>query len=433
MTDEKAGDAPENTCDSAITQATESNDSTKTPTLSTQPRLSLIGGQWMNEIYESAPPSSARPSLDNYDEESNEREGKQDETLFSEVTDLAELAEATELLAQVRSLWIQDIEDPTTATTATTETPAQDNEKKLKARMSSGLTLLAQKRVYKTLSDYIMALRLKLLDNREQEEQEEVCAFLLNKTLLGDLIRQLHNMTFQAMRDVGLLFKELFRRKRPETIDYLTNRPHLIGFLIENYQDEAATHSYGTILRQCVRVEELCRAVLWHPSFYLFFNYVQDENFEVASDSFATFTLALVKQKKLAVEFMLEHFDTFMVEEWNKLLMTRTYVTKRQSIKIIRDLLTARSNFKVMIRYVNEVECCKVIAELLSGRKNAIRADAYHVMKIFILNPRKSPEIVKFLVERRKKIMKGLEKLTPTTEIDKVMDLLAALKLPSES
>lgn len=234
------------------------------------------------------------------------------------------------------------------------------------------------------------------------------------------------------MKDVGLIFKMLFSHKKEAVTGYLQRRHYLLTYMIEKYPEPAAAHSYGTILRQCARMEELCCALFSLDAFYNFFDLVQADTFETASDAFATLTICLSKHPKLVSGFLLENFERFIVDQWNKLLMLRSYVTKRQALKCLRDILTARTNFKVMMKYVNHMQCFKVMTALLCGRKAATRLDAYHIFKIFILNPRKSPEIIKFALLKKKKILEALDKITPTPEVDRVIDLVMALEPPAQ-
>ncbi len=61
--------------------------------------------------------------------------------------------------------------------------------------------------------------------------------------------------------------------------------------------------------------------------------------------------------------------------------MSRNYVTKRQSLKLLGELLLNRSNFAVMIKYINSADNLKIMMNLLRGTTKAIQFEAFHGKK----------------------------------------------------
>lgn len=133
--------------------------------------------------------------------------------------------------------------------------------------------------------------------------------------------------------------------------------------------------------------------------------------FDVASDAFATFKLLLTKHKKsLVADFLNTNFDS-VFERYNVLLESRNYVTKRQSLKLLGELLLDRINYKAMIKYINAPQNLKILMNLLRGTTKAIQTEAFHVFKIFVANPNKSKPIVEILHLNRDKLIEFLKKL----------------------
>lgn len=63
----------------------------------------------------------------------------------------------------------------------------------------------------------------------------------------------------------------------------------------ETQGNNAAALTYGTMHREVVRFEPLCRLVLFHPSFLKMFDYMQLPTFEIASDAAASFRETLTR------------------------------------------------------------------------------------------------------------------------------------------
>jgi calcium binding protein 39 len=117
----------------------------------------------------------------------------------------------------------------------------------------------------------------------------------------------------------------------------------------------------------------------------------------------------LTKHKVLCAKFLETHFDDFC-KKYNVLLQSRNYVTKRQSLKLLGELLLNRSNFAIMMKYINSPENLKIMMNLLRGTTKAIQFEAFHVFKIFVANPKKSAGVIEILSRNKKKLIEFLQK-----------------------
>ena len=69
---------------------------------------------------------------------------------------------------------------------------------------------------------------------------------------------------------------------------------------------------------------------------------------------------------------------------YNQLIQSDNYVTKRQSLKLLGEILLDRKNYTVMIRYINDPDNLKVMMNLLRGKSKTIQFEAFHVFKVFV-------------------------------------------------
>lgn len=92
------------------------------------------------------------------------------------------------------------------------------------------------------------------------------------------------------------------------------------------------------ILRECIKHE--CLAQILFDSadgnnIYDLFTYIELPTFDVASDAFATFQELMTRHRMLVAGFITESYDR-VIPEFNKLLSSENYVTRRQSLKVRR-------------------------------------------------------------------------------------------------
>lgn len=241
---------------------------------------------------------------------------------------------------------------------------------------------------------------------------------------LFNLIHALELVGFESKKEIASIFGAMVRpdkdagssaiQPRPnQVVNYIADDPRILKQLIDNYnsqKNDVALNS-GAILRDCIKNQSLARIVL-DTHYQRFFDYANLASFDILSDAFSTFRDLMTKHKSMVKKFLEQNYEVFFKEYNEKLIKSENYVTKRQSIKLISEVLLDRLNFTVMTRYVAEVENLKVIMTLLCDRSDAIKFEAFHVFKIFVANPTKTKPVEKLLLKNQAKLMVYLKDFT---------------------
>jgi hypothetical protein len=61
-----------------------------------------------------------------------------------------------------------------------------------------------------------------------------------------------------------------------------------------------------------------------------------------------------------------------------------------RATQLLSEVILDRSNFVVMMRYINDADNLMMLMRLLKGSSKTIQAEAFHVFKVFVANPNKS-------------------------------------------
>merc|ERR1719419_487857 len=88
-------------------------------------------------------------------------------------------------------------------------------------------------------------------------------------------------------------------------------------------------------------------------------------------------------------------------EKLNSMIFSDNYVTRRQSLKLLGEILLEKKNFRIMMRYIHDRENLKLIMTMLIDSSKAIQFEAFNVFKIFVANP-KQPYSVKLVLWNNK-------------------------------
>ena len=89
----------------------------------------------------------------------------------------------------------------------------------------------------------------------------------------------------------------------------------------------------------------------------------------------------LTKHKSLCASFLEQNYEKFF-DHYQKLLHSDNYVTRRQSLKLLGELLLDRYNFSIMTRYISNPDNLKLMMNMLREKSRNIQFEAFHVFKV---------------------------------------------------
>ncbi|XP_042394372.1 putative MO25-like protein At5g47540 isoform X2 [Zingiber officinale] len=273
----------------------------------------------------------------------------------------------------------------------------------------------------------IRELKFVLYGNSESEPVVEACTKLtqefFRQNTLRLLIVCLPKLNLEAKKDATQVVANLQRQQVQSRLiasDYLEANKDLLDILISGYENMDIALHYGAMLRECIRHQSVARYILESEHMQKFFDYIEIPNFDIASDVTITFK--------------------FFTEFNSRLLSSPNYVTRRQAIKILGDMLLDRSNSAVMVRYVSSKDNLMILMNLLRESSKNIQIEAFHVFKLFAANQNKPPEITSILFTNKDKLLRffrdfKLDKEDEQFEADKdqVVREIQALKKENSS
>ncbi|CAH2238828.1 jg6818 [Pararge aegeria aegeria] len=117
----------------------------------------------------------------------------------------------------------------------------------------------------------------------------------------------------------------------------------------------------------------------------------------------------LTRHKILCAEFLEANYDK-VFSHYQRLLNSENYVTRRQSLKLLGELLLDRHNFSIMTRYITNPDNLKLMMNMLKEKSRNIQFEAFHVFKVFVANPNKPKPILDILLRNQDKLVDFLTK-----------------------
>lgn len=125
-----------------------------------------------------------------------------------------------------------------------------------------------------------------------------------------------------------------------------------------------------------------------------------------------------MRHRTVAAEYLEHHYARVRMQPiwltpqffamYNRLLDSTNYVTKRQSLKLLGEMLVDRVHYHTMLRFVADESNLKRIMNLLRDRSKNIQLEAFHVFKVFVANPKKTPAVEAILQRNRSRLLSFL-------------------------
>ncbi|KIW93924.1 uncharacterized protein Z519_05239 [Cladophialophora bantiana CBS 173.52] len=293
------------------------------------------------------------------------------------------------------------------------------------------------------------------------EQVHQLVHCIIQEDILFELAKSIRLLPFEARKDAQIIFSHILRYKassnstsspssqsEPSAISYLVlQRPEIIIELCRGYEYSQSAMPCGTILRQALAHDTIAAVILYDQSqpgekavrlkdldvsrkqsgkgvFWKFFEWINKSSFEVSADAFTTFREILTKHKQLVSQYLTTNYTLFFTQYYNPiLLLSPSYVTKRQSIKLLGELLLDRTHYIIMTQYVSSADHLKLTMTLLKDDRKMVQYEAFHVFKVFVANPNKSDEVKRILVKNRGRLLRFLPTfLEGRTDDDQFLD-----------
>jgi len=305
------------------------------------------------------------------------------------------------------------------------------------------------------LSEDIASIHFILYGDPEKDPNPDHITKLVPKLLEHDsdlfsrLAQNLILFEFEAKKQTAGIMNYIIRRcSKYKANEYILKKTDakghniIIDCLLKGYHDQHVAQMVGSVLQEMAKRQELAPMLLNKIRITRkkepvgnangdekqndnandvmeerqvvdeLFVMVQKPAFDIASDAYKTLQLLLTRNKKLVPIYLNENYEKFF-GQFNALIQSDNYVTQRQFLNLLSELLLEKTNFNLMIKYIAAKENLKIAMTLLKNESNAISHEAFHIFKVFVANPKKERDIHIVLWKNKEKLITFLTNFLP--------------------
>eukprot|EP01084_Bolivina_argentea_P058300 106460_1 len=195
---------------------------------------------------------------------------------------------------------------------------------------------------------------------------------------------------------------------------YIKSKTHnngynvIINTLFIEYKDVFVV---GSVLQEIVKRPELALMMLFQITINgtnvvnQLFNLAQQPSFNIAAGAYKILQILLTRHKKLVATYLETNYVNFF-SSMNTLVQTGHYVTVRQFLHLLNEILVQKANNNAMIRYIAEKQNLKIVMNLLKSKSEAIQFEAFEIFTLFVSNPKKARDIHIVLWKNKAKLIR---------------------------
>ncbi|KAH0576925.1 Mo25 family protein [Spironucleus salmonicida] len=251
------------------------------------------------------------------------------------------------------------------------------------------------------------------------EQQTQLVQYFYNNNLLLILTKKFKNLSFEARKDACMLINYISKRaitgdilvgnQKSPLSSYVQSRPEILDLLLTGLNQELSLN-FGQVIKDLIKRQEVVEMfldMLKCDKFVKLFSIMNSNIFETSSEAMMLFKNLLTTNKIYVNKFILDIPDFFIW--YQELLKSQNFATKLFSLTLLGDILLDAQFQDVMIFYVQSEDNLKVIMCLLRDQSNKVKIAAFDIFKIFIINPDKTPLVVKILYKNKEKLLDYLE------------------------
>jgi len=209
-------------------------------------------------------------------------------------------------------------------------------------------------------------------------------------------------------------------RADEQVIEYVRTHPRISQLLLEGSGRPEVFSHCAQMLRSCTRYPQLVAYLQAENAMSRLIDLARHESFDISSEAFSSLREFLLAHKAVTATFLEAKFADFF-ERFHELLQADDYVTQRQALRLLGEVLLDRSFAQVMLKYVNSDRFLQIHMNLLRDDSRAIQLEAFHVFKIFVGNPDKPGRVRQILYRNRERLAKLLEAIGWKRDSDKLL------------
>jgi calcium binding protein 39 len=241
-------------------------------------------------------------------------------------------------------------------------------------------------------------------------EKSELLVALLGSKALVRMLEVLPVLEFESRKDIMKIFNHMLALGAPPVFDYMRCETQILQLLLKGCGHAEVALNSNIMLRCCTKHAQLVETLLEAGVATEVLKLTLHSNFDISSDAFGSLRELLLGHKVQSAAYLEKNIQKFF-GVYSELIESQDYVTKRQSLRLLVEILSDEQFRPVMLRYVNDDRFLRIHMNLLREDSKMIKYDAFRLFILFVVNSEQSSRAHRILVKNQDKLVKFIESL----------------------
>jgi calcium binding protein 39 len=242
------------------------------------------------------------------------------------------------------------------------------------------------------------------------ETKSELLLSLLGSNVLVRMLEVHPVIEFETRKDIMRLFSHMLAVGTSAVFDYIRCRKQILQLLLSGCgQAEVALNS-NIMLRSCTQHAEIVEVLLESGVAMEVLKLTKNSSFEISSDAFCSLRELLLEHKSISASYLETHFHEFFMV-YRELLASQDYITRRQALRLLGEILRDEEFATVRDSYVSDDELLRIHMNLLLDDSRVMQLEAFRIFKIFVMRSAIAPRVHRILFKNRSKLVELLKSL----------------------
>ncbi|OHS99844.1 hypothetical protein TRFO_33591 [Tritrichomonas foetus] len=227
--------------------------------------------------------------------------------------------------------------------------------------------------------------------------------------LLIDLFPFFNNL---ILNEIAVLFVTTLEKFPEDSLpSYIMNHRELVGTLYSYIEKPYLSNTSQTIFRHCIiNSETFTRFVYTKGFFSSFIEFLTGDNLEQLITAFATYDAILNSHPDISADYCTRNWS-FVQLQFKQIMTSPNYPVQLTFLPILVKFLTLEPCLYCLYCYLEDLENLKFVFYLLDGSSKKVQTQAYNLLKLFVVNPKKTKTIKETIASNKKKLARIIRKV----------------------
>lgn len=265
-------------------------------------------------------------------------------------------------------------------------------------------------KILKNILPLITDINDSMIQEKFQSENltEHVNAKIYSDDTVDLLIQSMPFFDQLTLNALSTLLQTTIREFQENSLPkYLIEHQDNLEKLLSYFDIPLVANTAHILIRTSIKSRDFAQFLFEKGYVGSFIQFLSGDNFDKLSTAFATYDSLLNSHIDVSVEYISNNWEIFQIQ-FKQLLSSPNYLVQLNFLPILYKFLTTQQCKMIFLKYLDDIESLQLLMMLLKSQSKKVATRAYSLFILFVLNPRRHPNIASALKKNRVKLCKLL-------------------------